>query len=129
MQYLIRLAAAALVALSLSGYTVITVAGAAVGVAATAGGLAVDAAVGTVKLTGDTGYLFFFSPSNVEAVIKVLNACSVNNRYWVFAGGLTDVRTIVTVTDTQRNAVRTYINPQGTAYAPIQDTSAFATCP
>jgi hypothetical protein len=82
-----------------------------------------------VKLTSDTGYLFFFSPSNVEAVIKVLNACPVNNRYWVFAGGLTDVRTIITVTDTQRSAVKTYINPRGTAFAPVQDTSAFATCP
>lgn len=26
-------------------------------------------------------------------------------------------------------AVRTYTNPQGTAFQPIQDTSAFATCP
>ena len=38
--------------LALGGCTVITVAGAAVGVAATAGSLAVDAAVGTVKITG-----------------------------------------------------------------------------
>jgi hypothetical protein len=87
-------------------------------------------AASTVKLTGDTGYLFFFSSSNVEAVVKVLNACSPPfNRYWVFAGGLTDVRTVITVTDTQRNAVKTYINPQGTPFQPIQDTSAFATCP
>ncbi len=84
---------------------------------------------GVFKLTDDTGYLYFFNPSNVEAVVKVLNACSLNNRYWVFAGGLTDVRTVITVTDTQRNAVRTYINPQGTAFQPIQDTAAFATCP
>jgi hypothetical protein len=52
MQYLVRLALAGLVAAALSGCTVITVAGAAVGAAATVGGLAVDAAVGTVKLTG-----------------------------------------------------------------------------
>jgi hypothetical protein len=52
MQYLVRLALAGLVAAALSGCTVITVAGAAVGLAATAGGLAVDAAVGTVKMTG-----------------------------------------------------------------------------
>ena len=84
---------------------------------------------GTVKLTGDTGYAFFFDPANVEAVVKVLNACPLNNRYWVFAGGLTDVRTVITVTDTQRNAVKTYVNPQGSPFQPIQDTSAFATCP
>ncbi len=48
-------ALAALLALTsvfLTGCAVITVAGAAVGVAATGAGLAVDAAVGTVKLTG-----------------------------------------------------------------------------
>jgi len=82
-----------------------------------------------VELTEDTGYLWFFSATNVEAVIKVLNACSFNNRYWVFAGGLTDVRVVLTVTDTSTGAVKTYTNPLGTKFAPIQDTSAFATCP
>jgi hypothetical protein len=52
MQYLIRTAFVVLLAAALGGCTVITVTGAAVGLAATAGGLAVDAAVGTVKLTG-----------------------------------------------------------------------------
>ena len=52
MQYLARLALAALAAALLSGCTVITVAGAAAGLAVTAGSLAVDAAVGTVKVTG-----------------------------------------------------------------------------
>ena len=52
MQYLIRSALVALAVAALSGCTVITVAGAAASVAVTAGSLAVDAAVGTVKLTG-----------------------------------------------------------------------------
>jgi len=52
MQYLARLALTVLVAAALSGCTVITVAGAAAGLAVTAGSLAVDAAVGTVKVTG-----------------------------------------------------------------------------
>ena len=52
MQYLIRAAVAALAAAILSGCTVITVAAAAGGLAVTAGALAVDAAVGTVQLTG-----------------------------------------------------------------------------
>jgi len=82
-----------------------------------------------VELTDETGYLWFFSAVNVEAVIKVINACSFNNRFWVFAGGLTDVRTDIIVTDTKTGAVKTYINPQGTPFQPIQDTSAFATCP
>jgi hypothetical protein len=35
---------------------------------------------------------------------------------------------VLKVTDTQTGQVKTYVNPQGTAFAPIQDTSAFA-CP
>jgi hypothetical protein len=82
-----------------------------------------------VGLTADTGYLWFFGASNVEAVIKVINACTLNNRYWVFAGGLTDVEVILTVTDTHTGAVKAYTNPLGTKFTPLQDTSAFATCP
>jgi len=57
-----------------------------------------------------------------------MNACGING-YWVFAGGLTDVRVTLTVTDTQTGAVKTYTNPIGTPFQPIQDTSAFSTCP
>jgi Leucine-rich repeat (LRR) protein len=81
-----------------------------------------------VALTGDTGYFWFFDASNVEAVVKVLDACTLNQRFWVFAGGLTDVQVDLTVTDTASGAVRTWRNPQGTAFQPIQETSAFATC-
>lgn len=52
MQYLLRAAVAALAAAALGGCTVITVAGTAAGLAVSAGSLAVDAAVGTVKITG-----------------------------------------------------------------------------
>jgi len=82
-----------------------------------------------VKLTDETGYFWFFSESNVEAVVKVIDGCGYNNSYWFFAGGLTNVHTTTTVTDTSTGAVRTYTNPQGTAFQPIQDTSAFSTCP
>ena len=82
-----------------------------------------------VSLTSDTGYFWFFTANNVEMVIKVVNGCVVNSSYWVFAGGLTDVNVVTTVTDTQTGAVRTYTNPQGTAFQPLQDTSAFPSCP
>ncbi|HKV10460.1 MAG TPA: hypothetical protein VJ725_20130 [Thermoanaerobaculia bacterium] len=79
-----------------------------------------------VSLTPDTGYFWFFDSANVEMVIKVIDGCGVNNRFWVFAGGLTDVRVRITVTDTATGAVQSYTNPQGTAFRPIQDTGAFA---
>ncbi|HET9678370.1 MAG TPA: hypothetical protein VFP21_12800, partial [Solirubrobacterales bacterium] len=82
-----------------------------------------------VALTPDTGYFWFFASSNVEMVVKVLNACTLNQRFWVYAGGLTNVQVTVTVTDTMTGTTKTYNNPQGTAFRPVQDTSAFATCP
>lgn len=81
-----------------------------------------------VKLTDETGYLWFFSASNVEAVIKVLNGCALNQSFWVFTAGLTNVRVDITVTDTQTGVSKTYTNPQNTKYEAVQDTSAFATC-
>lgn len=83
---------------------------------------------GAVRLTTDTGYLWFFNNSNVELVVKVLNACSLNNRFWVFAGGLTDVGVTLTITDMTANVTKTYTNAGGQAFQPITDTSAFDTC-
>jgi hypothetical protein len=83
---------------------------------------------GAVKLTSDTGYFWFFGNANVEMVVKILDACSFNNRFWVFAGGLTDVGVSLNITDTQTGTTKTYSNTRGTAFKPIQDTDAFATC-
>jgi hypothetical protein len=82
-----------------------------------------------VALTTDTGYLWFFAAANVEAVVKVLDACAFNGKFWVFAGGLTNVAVTMTVTDTQTGTQKMYQNPANTAFQPIQDTSAFSTCP
>lgn len=80
------------------------------------------------QLTRDTGYFYFFNPANVEMVLKVLDACSLNQRYWVFAAGITDVEVDITVTDIIAGSSKTYRNPLGTPFAPIQDTNALATC-
>ena len=81
------------------------------------------------QLTNDTGYFWFFADTNVEVVIKVLNGCVVNDRFWVFAGGLTNVEVMITIEDTKSGQVRRYTNSQGAAFRPIQDTNAFSTCP
>jgi plastocyanin len=83
-----------------------------------------------VKLTGDSGYFWFFDPANIEAVAKVLNGCGLNNAYWVFAAGLTNVAVNMVVTDTQTGVVYTRNNSQGSAFPPVQDTGAFpSSCP
>jgi len=58
-----------------------------------------------------------------------LNACGLNSKYWVFAGGLTNVNVVLTVRDTVTGTVKTYTNSINTAFQPIQDTSAFSSCP
>ena len=78
-------------------------------------------------MTSDSGYFWFFEPSNAEVLVKALNGCGANGNYWVFSAGLTDVEVTMTVTDTQTGTVKTYTNPQGTAFQPILD-SAFASC-
>jgi photosystem II stability/assembly factor-like uncharacterized protein len=78
-----------------------------------------------VSLTGDTGYFWFFDSTNVEVVVKVLEACGVNAHRWVFASGLTNVLVTLTVTDVVAGTTNTYTNPQATAFKPIQDTTAF----
>jgi hypothetical protein len=82
-----------------------------------------------VATAPDSGLFWFFAPSNLEMLIKVLNGCGLNSRYWVFFSAGTNVEFTVTVTDTQTGATKTYSNALNTAAPPVQDTSAFATCP
>lgn len=78
----------------------------------------------------DSGLFYFFDPDNWEMLIKVIDACnSAFNSFWVFYAATTNVEFTVTVTDTQTGVVNNYFNPLENPALPIQDTSAFATCP
>ncbi len=77
-----------------------------------------------VPITADTGYFWFFSEANIELVIKVLDARSINQKYWVFFGALSSVEFDLTVTDTVTGASKTYHNPLG-QFASVGDTGAF----
>jgi hypothetical protein len=79
--------------------------------------------------TTESGLFWFFSNTNWEMMVKVLNACSFNNRYWVYTGVTTDVGWTMTVTDTLTNTTKIYSSSLGTVSCPILDSSAFATCP
>ena len=76
----------------------------------------------------NSGPFYIFQEANWELVVKVLDGCQINQRFWVFAGGLTNVQVLVRVVDTATGAVRHYFNPQNTAFQPVQDAGAFATC-
>ncbi len=93
--------------------------------AARAGEGASATGVGTaIPLTGDTGCFWFFTPNNLELMIKVLDARTVNGKFWVFFGALSDVAYTITITDLTTGAVKTYSGVQGTQSSG-NDTSAF----
>jgi hypothetical protein len=82
-----------------------------------------------VHLTAESGYFWFFDPSNLELIVKSLDACGLQSGNWLFAAGLTTVGVELKVTDTLTGEVKTYVNPIGSPLLPIQDTSAFSFCP
>jgi hypothetical protein len=82
-----------------------------------------------VPASDGSGLIWFFDPANVEILLKVLDGCGLNDRYWVFSAATTNVEYTLRVEDLLRDVVRTYHNPLGTAAPAITDTSAFATCP
>ncbi len=77
-----------------------------------------------VPITSDTGYFWFFAPSNVEVVTKVLDGRPLNAKFWVFYGALSNVEYTLTVTDTLTGVQRQYHNPSG-RFASVGDTAAF----
>jgi hypothetical protein len=83
--------------------------------------------LGSIGVT-EGGLFWFFNSTNPEMLVKVIDACSLNNQHWVFFSAGTNVGLTVTVTDTQTGASRQYTNPNGTAAVPVQDTAALP-CP
>jgi hypothetical protein len=51
--------------------------------------------------TDRTGYFWFFNPTNIELVIKILDATTLpGNNWWVFYGSLSDVEYNIQIRDT-----------------------------
>ena len=78
-----------------------------------------------IPFTDRAGLFYFFNETNLEMLFKMLDACSLNDRFWVFYAATTNVEFTVTVTDTQTGRRKQYFNPLGTPAPPIQDTQAF----
>jgi hypothetical protein len=83
-----------------------------------------------ISLGADGGWFYFFRQGNPEVFVKVLDACSgPSHRFWVFAGGMTDLAVTLTVTDTQTGVVQVYESPLGTGFRTVRDPRAFESCP
>ncbi len=73
-------------------------------------------------------FYYFTDPSNFEMGVKVLDACALNNFFWVFIGGLTNQGWEVNVLDTKTGNVKNYNNDLGTTTVTTTDTAALP-CP
>jgi len=85
---------------------------------------------GPVAIAGDnSGLFYFFSPDNWEVMIKAINGCGLNNRYWIFSAATTNVFYRIEVFDSAAFQQKIYFNYPGPPAPAVVDTNAFATCP
>lgn len=78
--------------------------------------------------SADSGLFWFFGENNWEMLVKMVDACTLNDRFWFFAAATTNVGYTLTVTDTVTGAAKSYTNALGVASPATTDTEAFATC-
>lgn len=76
----------------------------------------------------DSGLFWFFNADNWEMLVKVIDGCALNDRFWVFAAATTDVQYDLKVTDLWSGQQQVYSNPLGRSADAITDSRAFATC-
>ena len=61
-----------------------------------------------------SAFFWFFDNSNFDMGVKMVDACSFNDSFWVFVSGLTNQAFTVTIRDGVTLAERSYSNPLGT---------------
>lgn len=76
-------------------------------------------------LTSDSGLFWFFAPANLELLVKMVDGCSFNGHYWVYAAATTDVEYHLRVTESATGAYRTFDNTLGTASPAFTAIDAF----
>lgn len=76
------------------------------------------------RMTADTAAFTFFSETNTELVIKVLDGTAINGHHWVFYGALSNVGYVITIRDLETGRQVLYQNPVG-AFASVGDIEAF----
>ncbi|HSE21587.1 MAG TPA: hypothetical protein VLB68_07995 [Pyrinomonadaceae bacterium] len=84
---------------------------------------------GTIQRSGCSILLTHVTPD--RRVSGTIDACTTvdNSRFFTLYSPGTNVDVVVTVTDTRPVRRNIYFNPLGRPAPPVQDVSAFATCP
>lgn len=89
------------------------------------GDFAVEVTNGRVAATAfESVAFYFFSSTNWEVLVKVLNGCAINGRYWVFAAGATGQSYSITVRDHRQNPFP--ITKTFGSQCPVADVEAFS---
>ncbi len=63
--------------------------------------------------TDQTGLFWFFSPENLELIVKMLDGRALNGHFWVFFGGVSDLEYRLEITDVATGQRSTYHNAAG----------------
>jgi ribosomal protein L35AE/L33A len=81
-------------------------------------------------LSGNSGTVWFFDPSNAEVLVKILDACGFPGApsFWVFYAATTNVDFTLRVTDRHNGLTKEYKNLLGQIAPPVQDVATFKTC-
>jgi concanavalin A-like lectin/glucanase superfamily protein len=90
-------------------------------------------AEGTAQTVGcanpGSGLFWFFSADNWEVMVKAINGCGLNNRYWVFSAATTNVFYRLEIFDRHSGVNKVYFNYPGPPAPAVTDVNALATCP
>jgi hypothetical protein len=78
-----------------------------------------SSAVPVATSGSDSAVFWFYSSSNWEVLAKVLNACGINNHYWIFGAGATSTAYSLNVVDWVSGGSAGY---NGAVLCPIVDT-------
>jgi len=60
-----------------------------------------------------SAFFTFFDPANFEMGVKMVDACTFNDSFWIFASGLTNVEYALTITDLETSQTRQVLNELG----------------
>jgi len=66
-----------------------------------------------MPLSDGSAYFWFFDPSNIELIVKVIDGHTVNGHWWVFYGALSNVEYTIHVDRPDQGLSRSYHNAAG----------------
>jgi hypothetical protein len=88
---------------------------------------------GAIRLTDESGYLWFSDPGNMEIPLKILDGCGSGSpstrSWWVFSAGLTNLGVHILTEDFETGNQKEYINPAGQTFNTIIDQQTPFGCP